>query len=133
MIKNLKRSMKTFTFEEAQLYKKDFSVDDQSLYDYVNTLHCVKRVDFLSSKNVDLLPSIVRNSKTVMFFGQIHKIFTESFFTQFPSIEILSKTNGVEAIIVQYTAGSLTVVMERQEYQCLGLVGKLDKMTNRYC
>ena len=124
--------------EKMKFYQRDFTIEDQSIIDYINQYHCIQKINiiqFTQNEQNELLNKIIKNQQTIKIQCSLSQLLTNEFIDYLlnnQTIEMISQTTQNHSIIIHYHHMTFYFILEQQEYQILGLNGEFNKMTNRY-
>ncbi|KAL7718222.1 Uncharacterized protein QTN25_004521 [Entamoeba marina] len=124
--------MKPFEIQKTRIYSKTYSKNDPFPFQYLQQLHSIQRVDWIHPESKTERQSVVVNNKTIKITTKLTDLLTLEFINTFPTISLLSQCDVLSPIIIQFETKTLTISVETQVYQTLGIIGKFDKINERY-
>ncbi|GAB1220295.1 hypothetical protein ENUP19_0050G0077 [Entamoeba nuttalli] len=122
--------MKKSQVERTRRVEKEYSLEETSLFDFLNGLHAIQKIHVIEYEANELIHEIVQNKETIKVECTLNELI--ELIQLFPNCEIISQTTLLSPFIIQIYNQKVHFILESQEYQCLGIIGQLDKITNRY-
>ncbi|EAL47027.1 hypothetical protein EHI8A_167730 [Entamoeba histolytica HM-1:IMSS-B] len=122
--------MKKSQVERTRRVEKEYSLEETSLFDFLNGLHAIQKIHVIEFEANELIHDIIQNKETIKVDCKLNDLI--ELIQLFPNCEIISQTTLLSPFIIQIYNQKVHFILESQEYQCLGIIGQLDKITNRY-